>query len=172
MTTILLHELLSATLPPLSILALLVYIWTEVRKRNDRKRHEILRHKCPDRTWNHRVERTRRMFNMNAPEAILRMEAELIVEGWYGGKWRAVFGMVRDAIRKDVDWYIVATFLRSLCRMNVYHNSLTTDGACDFCDRGWPIDNDGDDGDDSDGAGNNECSDGGDPWEDWTSTTR
>lgn len=156
-TTIYIYELTSALLLPLSALALLVYGWTEVRKyqsRHHRHRHDILRHKCSDETWQHRVDRTRRMFEMNAPDAILWREAELIVQGWHGGRWPAVWAMAVDAVRRDVDWYVVAPFFRMLCRVNVYHHSLTGDGACDFCSRGWPLEDD-----------MCECSDGGDPWE-------
>lgn len=153
-TTIYIYELTLALLPPLSALALLVYGWTEVRKYQDRNRHEIQRHKCSDETWKHRTERTHRMFEINAPDAILWREAKLIVEGWHGGRWRAVYAMTRDAIRHDLDWYVVGPFLRTLCRVDIYHHSLTADGCCDFCSHGWPLEDDMCD-----------CSDGGDPWE-------
>lgn len=156
-TTIYICELTSALLPPLSALALLVYGWTEIHKYQSRHRREIQRHKCSDETWQHRTERTRRMFDTYAPDVILWQESKLIVQGWHGGKWRAAWAMAVDAVRRDVDWYVVGPVLRTLCRVNVYHHSLTADGCCDFCDRGWPVEDTDNDMCD--------CSDGGDPWE-------
>lgn len=132
------YALAEGLLAPLCLLVLLVFIWREVRLRHRVERAKPLHHRCSDEIWNNRVARTRLMFNMNAPDLILWQEADLIVCGWHGGRWKAAIAMLRNAIRRDLDWFIVCPFLRTLCRMNLYHHSLMADGACDFCYKGWP----------------------------------